>query len=158
MPVYMQYGSILGDVTESSHANWIELMSAHWGIARSVANPTGSATQRNVATPRVSELVISKLQDVASLPLIQEALTGSPKTVTIDFARTGADTVDVYYSMTLSGTVITGFDQVAAEDRPSETLTLNFTKIAFKGTQMDSDGRGTSPSNYAWSVSNNAPA
>ena len=158
MPVYMQYGNILGDVTESSHVNWIELTSVQWGVSRSATNPTGSAAKRNIAAPRITELVVSKPQDVASVPLILESLKGTPKTVKIDFARTGQDRAEVYYSISLSGAVITAFAQAATTDRPNETLTLNFTEISFQGTQMDKDGSGTSPSSYTWSVSNNAPA
>jgi len=153
----MQYGNILGDVTESSHTNWIELTSVQWGVSRAATNLSGSVAQRNLAAPRVTELVVSKPQDIASVPLIQESLSGMPKTVKIDFARTGQDQTDVYYSISLSETVITAFTQAAATDRPSETITLSFVQISFQGTQMDSDGSGTSPSNCGWNVAQNTP-
>ena len=58
MPIYMQYGSVKGDVTESSHTSWIELVSVNWGVNRPVTNPTGSATARALASARVTELTI----------------------------------------------------------------------------------------------------
>lgn len=158
MPIYMQYGDLLGDVTEATHANWIELNSVNWGVNRPVSNPAGSATARVVAAPRFSELVVAKDEDNATIPLIQESLGGQPKLVKIDFVRTNQDRMEVYYSIQLTETVITGLSQGSGGDRPTESLTLNFTQISFHGTQMDADGSSTSPANYGWNVTSNAPA
>ncbi|MBN9563728.1 MAG: type VI secretion system tube protein Hcp [Alphaproteobacteria bacterium] len=158
MSIYMQYGDVRGDVTESTHTNWIELNSVNWGINRPVSNPAGSATARVIAAPRFSELVVAKDEDIATIPLIQESLAGEPKLVKIDFVRTDQERVEVYYSIELTDAVITGLSQGSGGDRPTESLTLNFTKISFHGTQMDADGSSTSPATYGWNVSNNAPA
>jgi len=154
----MQYGDLLGDVTEATHTNWIELNSVNWGVNRPVSNPAGSATARVVSAPRFSELVVVKDEDNVTIPLIQESLGGEPKLVKIDFVRTNQDRMEVYYSIQLTETLITGLSQGSGGDRPTESLTLNFTQISFHGTQMDADGSSTSPANYGWNVTNNAPA
>lgn len=154
----MQYGDLLGDVTEATHTNWIELNSVNWGVNRPVSNPAGSATARVVSAPRFSELVVVKDEDNVTIPLIQELLGGEPKLVKIDFVRTNQDRMEVYYSIQLTETLITGLSQGSGGDRPTESLTLNFTQISFHGTQMDADGSSTSPANYGWNVTNNAPA
>jgi len=154
----MQYGDLLGDVTEATHTNWIELTSVNWGVNRPVSNPAGSATARVVSAPRFSELVVVKDEDNVTIPLIQESLGGEPKLVKIDFVRTNQDRMEVYYSIQLTETLITGLSQGSGGDRPTESLTLNFTQISFHGTQMDADGSSTSPANYGWNVTNNAPA
>jgi len=158
VPIYMQYGDLLGDVTEATHTNWIELTSVNWGVNRPVSNPAGSATARVVSAPRFSELVVVKDEDNVTIPLIQESLGGEPKLVKIDFVRTNQDRMEVYYSIQLTETLITGLSQGSGGDRPTESLTLNFTQISFHGTQMDADGSSTSPANYGWNVTNNAPA
>ena len=158
MSIYMQYGDLRGDVTEATHTNWIELSSVNWGVNRPVSNPAGSATARVVAAPRFSELVVAKDEDIATIPLIQESLAGEPKLVKIDFVRTDQERVEVYYSIELTETVITGLSQGSVGERPTESLTLNFTRISFHGTQMDADGSSTSPATYGWNVSGNAPA
>jgi len=158
VPIYMQYGDLLGDVTEATHTNWIELNSVNWGVNRPVSNPAGSATARVVSAPRFSELVVVKDEDNVTIPLIQESLGGEPKLVKIDFVRTNQDRMEVYYSIQLTETLITGLSQGSGGDRPTESLTLNFTQISFHGTQMDADGSSTSPANYGWNVTNNAPA
>jgi type VI secretion system secreted protein Hcp len=158
VPIYMQYGDLRGDVTEADHTHWIELRAVNWGVNRPVSNPAGSATARVIAAPRFSELIVAKDEDIASIPLIQESLGGQPKLVKIEFVRTNQDRMEVYYSIQLTETVITGLSQGSGGDRPTESLTLNFTKISFHGTQMDADGSSTSPAKYGWNVTGNAPA
>ena len=149
---------MLGDGQESEHANWIQLLSVNWGLTRPVSNPAGSTAGRVLSAPRLAELTVTKDEDVATIPLIQEALVGTPRDVKIDFVRTGTGQQDVYYSISLKEALIIAFTQSSAGDRPVESLTLNFTQIAFEGSQMDAVGTVTSPSSYGWNVNSNAPA
>ena len=158
MPIYMQYGSLKGDVQEASHPNWIELSATSWGVNRTVSSPSGAAAGRVLSAPRVTELVVSKGQDVATIPLVQEALQGAPTAVEIDFVRTGSEQMEVFFTISLKDAIITGFSQSSASDRPVENLTLNFTQVSVRGSQMDQDGSAASPSSYGWNVAANAPA
>jgi type VI secretion system secreted protein Hcp len=156
MPIYLKFGSILGDVQEAGHENWIQLSSAGWSATRPVSNPSGTAAARVLAAPRLGEISVSKDEDVASIPLIQQSLEGQPQDATIDFVRTGTDAAEIYYSISLKQAVITAFSQSGgAGARPTETITLSFAQIAFKGTQMDTDGSGSSPTSYGWDVFSN---
>lgn len=56
----------------------------------------------------------------------------------------------------MTNAIITGFAQAGSEGRPLESITLNFTQIAFTGTQMDADGILSSPASYGWNISTNA--
>ncbi len=156
MPIFLKFGDVLGDVEESGHRNWIALSAVSWGVARAATEFTGGG--REVAAPRVGELTLAKDEDVASIPLIQESLAGEGRDAQIDFVRTGQDPMEIYYSIVLSGALVTAFSQSSAGERPVETVTLNFTKVTFTGTQMDRDAAGTSPVSYGWDVSANMPA
>jgi type VI secretion system secreted protein Hcp len=156
MSIFLQFGSVLGDAQDAGHTNWIEIQSVQWGLNRPVTNPAGSTAGRTLAAPQLSELVVSKAQDVASIPLIQAALEGSPVAAQIDFCSTGTNEQKVYYTINMTSTVIVSFGQSGAGDRPMESMTFNFTEIAFTGTQMDPDGSSTSPSSYGWNISSNS--
>ncbi|MBS0644706.1 MAG: type VI secretion system tube protein Hcp [Acetobacteraceae bacterium] len=157
--IYLKFGSVQGDVTQSSHANWIQVASVAWGLNRPVTNPAGSTSGRVLAAPRVSELTVTKDEDAATIPLVQQALTGSPQDLTLDFLTTAASGEGlVYYTIKLKQAVITGFTQSSAGERPVETLTFNFTQIALEGSQIDKAGAAGAPSSYAWNVAGNAPA
>lgn len=156
MSIFLQFGSVLGDVQDTGHTNWIDLKAVSWNLSRPVTNPAGSTAGRVLSAPQLSELTITKDEDVATIPLIQAALEGSPVAAQIDFCKTGSSQQDVYYSIAMTNAVITAFAQAGSGDRPLETVTLNFTQIAFIGTQMDADGTATSPASYGWNVSANS--
>lgn len=157
--IYLKFGTVQGDVTQSSHANWIEVQSVNWGLTRPVTNPAGATAGRVLSAPRVTELTVTKDEDAATIPLVQQALTGGPQDLTLDFVSTGTGGDGlVYYTIKLKQAVITGFTQSSAGERPTETLTFNFTQIALEGTQIDKAGAAGAPSSYAWDVAGNAPA
>ena len=147
MPIYMKYDGATGNVTESGHTGWIELNSFKWGLNRSISTVVGSSDDREASAPSVREISVTKDCDVASTSLMQEALSGFGKTVQIDFARTAKGQLDVYLTLTLTNTMISGYSHSSdgGDGRPSESLSLNFTKFEYKFTQMDTDASpGTS--------------
>jgi type VI secretion system secreted protein Hcp len=155
MSIFLKFGSVLGDVEDAGHVNWIDVKAVNWNLARPVSNPAGSSAGRILSAPQVSELIITKNEDVATIPLVQAAFEGSPVAAQIDFCTTGSGQQQVYYSITMTSTLITGFGQAASDGRPLESVTFNFTQISFTGTQMDPDGRAASPASYGWNINTN---
>jgi hypothetical protein len=60
MPIYIQYGSVQGDVAKLAHLEWIELDSFQFGVGRSVSTPTGGSSGKESTTPSVSEITVTK--------------------------------------------------------------------------------------------------
>jgi type VI secretion system secreted protein Hcp len=145
MPIYMKYGNVKGTVTEAGHKDWIELNSLQWGVGRGISTPVGSATERETSAPSVSEITVSKLLDGASPMLVQESLTGKGESCQIDFLQTQKGTLEVYLTLTLTNTMLSGFSFSTGGDRPSESLSLNFTKIEYKYTPRVLDNTAGSP-------------
>lgn len=156
MSIFLSFGSVLGDVEDAGHTNWIDVSAVNWSLSRPVSNPAGSSSGRVLSAPQLSELTITKDEDVATIPLIQAALEGSPVAAQIDFCTTGTGQQQVYYTIAMTNAIITGFGQSGSEGRPVESVTLNFTQISFTGTQMDPDGTAASPASYGWDISTNA--
>ncbi len=127
MPIYMKYGEIKGDVDEPAHRGWIELGSAQFGVHKRSA---GDGT----APPSVSEIFVTKSTDNASSGLFRESVAGKGVTAFIDFVK---DDGSVYLRLTLTNTLIASYSISGQGERPTETLTLNFTKIEFKQTPGD---------------------
>lgn len=155
MPIYMQFGSIQGDVTETNHTQWIELNSLQWGVGRGVSSPTGSSADRESSAPSVSEITVTKDNDAASNGILSEALQGDGSngaTVTIDMCRTDKGQLVVYQKIVLSNVIISGFSTSSGGDRPSESLSLNFTKIAVTDTAMNPDGTAGSPATTTYDM------
>jgi type VI secretion system secreted protein Hcp len=153
MAIYMNFDGIQGDVTETSHTSWIELHSFQWGVGRGISSPVGSSAERESTAPSISEVVVSKENDIATGKLMQEALSGNGKTVKIDFTRTYKDQQDIYLSLELTNTIISGYSHSSSADRPTESLSLNFTKVQFSTKQMKPDGTQGDPDHVTYDLS-----
>jgi len=134
MPIYMNIDGIPGDVTAAGHEKWIEVNSFQWGTGRAISSPVGGSADREASAPSVSEIVVTKASDNASTKLLAEALWGEGKLVKIDFCKTDKDKFEVYYNYELENTLISGYSLSSGGDRPTESISLNFTKVTFNAT------------------------
>lgn len=130
-PIYMNYTGIPGDVTASGHLGEIQLNSFQWGVGRGISSPTGGAANREASAPSVSEITVTKALDVASPYLLNEALQGQGKDVKIFFVKTNRGKLFTYAEYDLSNVMISGYSISSGGDRPSESISLNFTKVTF---------------------------
>ena len=154
MPIYMNYDSlaIKGDVTEEGHVGWIALSSFQWGVGRGISSPTGNTVTRESSAPSVSEITVSKMMDLATPKLLNESLQGEGKTVIIDFTKTEKGKLVVYQTYTLTNNMISGYSTSSGGDKPSESLSLNFTKIEYKNTPTKPDGTAGSPETVTYDL------
>jgi type VI secretion system secreted protein Hcp len=107
--------------------------------------PTGASADRESSAPSVSEITATKAQDIATVPILNEALQGEGQTVIIDFCKTDKGQLEVYLTYTLTNCMISGYSISSGGDRPSESISLNFTKIECKNTPMGAAGESESP-------------
>jgi type VI secretion system secreted protein Hcp len=152
MPIYVQYGTIAGDVTASGHEKWIEVNSVQFGVGRGISAPTGGSADREASAPSVSEIVVTKPTDVASTKLFDESLEGEGQDVTIDFCKTDKGKLEVYLTCILNNTMISGFSVSSGGDRPQESVSFNFTKIEVKNVGMGAAGDTGSPDSVTYDV------
>ena len=137
MAIYIDIEGIKGDATHQNHKKWLDVDSLQWGVGRAIMTSSGSAQNREASEPSVSEVTFTKSMDSASALLFQEACAGSAgKKVTIDLVTTG-NPGDLYMQYTLHNALISGYSCSSSGDRPSESVSLNFTKIEMKYTQFD---------------------
>jgi type VI secretion system secreted protein Hcp len=147
MPIFMNYKNIPGDVGSQGHDNWIELESFEWGVGRGIHNGCGSGRDRESTTPSVNEITVSKDNDSASSNLLRASLglppAGEGQDVQIDFCKTDTSDPEPYLMVTLKNALVSSWAISSSGDRPTETLTLNFTFVEFKTITMDA-ANGTS--------------
>ena len=142
MPIYMNYDSAPGPVTAAGHEKWIELNSFQWGVGRGISMIVGDNTTRDSSTPSISEIVVTHEFDDSSINLFDLSVSGATgKTVKIDFVRTavGQANPEVYVHYELENTLISGYSISTGGDRPTESISLNFTKITMTYTPLKED-------------------
>jgi len=145
MPIYVKYGDIKGDVSAEGHKGaegWVEVNSFQFGVGRGISSPTGGSSDREASAPSVSEITLSKTMDVSSYRWLEEALWGEGVACTIDFVKTDKDKLEVYAQYILTDTMVSGYSSNSGGDRPSESLSLSFTKFEFVFTGMNPNNEG----------------
>ncbi|HZL34677.1 MAG TPA: type VI secretion system tube protein Hcp [Tepidisphaeraceae bacterium] len=147
-PIYMQFGDIKGDVQVSGYAGDIELNSFQFGVGRGISSPTGGSSDRESSAPSVSEITITKAMDKAS-PLLFSSILSGPSTPEVDIffvniiRGQGGRSTQVYAEYQLSNVLISGYSVSSGGDRPTESLSLNFTKIVYTHITQNADGTTT---------------
>jgi type VI secretion system secreted protein Hcp len=152
MPIYMKYTGIDGDVTAEGHEKWIECNSFQWGIGRGISSPTGGSADREASAPSVSEVVITKAQDQATVKVVDAGFQGEGVAVTIDFCKTDKGKLETFLQYTLTNTMISGYSISSGGDRPSESVSLNFTKVECKLTSMTATNSDGSPETVTYDM------
>jgi len=152
MSIYMNYNDIPGDVTAEGHEKWIELNSCQWGVGRGISSPTGASADRESSAPSVSEITVTKATDVSSTKVLNEAYQGEGQKVQIDFCKTDKGKLEVFLTLTLTNCMVSGYSVSSGGDRPSESLSLNFTKVEFKNVNMGAAADTGSPDSVTYDL------
>jgi type VI secretion system secreted protein Hcp len=140
MAIYMKFGKVDGQVTTAGFEKWIELYSFQIGVGRGVTSGAGGQ-KRESSAPSISEVTITKNFDVASSGLFNDAVAGTFNTkVEVKFTTTSKDHVETFLAYELTDCGVSGYSVTSGGDNPSESLSLNFTKILFSPTPLDNAG------------------
>ena len=122
--------AINGESEVAGHENWINVSSIQLGVGRSIS-AVGGGGDRETSNPSFSEVTLSRSTDKASQDLMIQACGGkSLGKATIDFIQTGGDAKgQVYLQYVFDDTIVSSYSVSSGGDRPSESVSLNFTKM-----------------------------
>ena len=137
MAIYVKIDGIDGNVTAKGHEKWIECNSFQFGVGRAIPMFVGKMTDREASNPSLSEVTLSKDMDDSSPYLFQESVVGKSKKVDIHITKTGAKEVDTFVEYILEDCLISSYSISSGGDRPSESLSLSYTKIEMKYVVWD---------------------
>lgn len=156
MGMYMKYGGIRGDATQSGFEHWINISSFNWNQAvhRDISMETGKARNREHAQPHVEEIIVTKEVDHASGPLYK-ALCTVPQAheCKIAFVRTGpGGDDDKYLEYTLTDTMLANVEINGGGDRATETWTLNFTQVAIEVKELSEANVSGAPFHFKYDL------
>jgi type VI secretion system secreted protein Hcp len=144
MAIYMNWDGVPGDVTTQGFEKWIELQSFQWGVGRGIGSAMSGQASRESSIPSVSEVVVTKLMDSSSPGLWTDSVAGQLNTtVKISFTTTSKGATTEFLNYELTNTGLSGYSLSSGGDMPTESLSLNFTKVVWKFTGTDPSVSGT---------------
>ncbi len=144
MAIYMNWDGVPGDVTTSGFEKWIELTSFQWGVGRGIGSAMSGQASRESSIPSVSEIVVTKRMDGSSPGLWTDSVAGQLNTtVKIAFTTTSQGATTQFLNYELTNTGLSGYSLSSGGDMPTESLSLNFTKVVWSFTGTDPSVSGT---------------
>ncbi len=137
MPIYLRLDGIKGDSTAQGFEGQVEALSFSHSVARPLGLATGS-TGAEVGPPTLSEISLTKMVDVSSVPLLRASLVGEPfDTGRISFTRTDREVLVAYLWLDLANVWITSIATSSGGDRPMEQLTLHVDRLTWSFDDRD---------------------
>lgn len=153
MAIYVKYGKLKGDATDEGHKDWLTVDSLSWGVGRAIMTPTGATRNRETTQPSVSEITVTKTMDQSSTSFFTEAVTGERGAeVEIDLVSTGSPG-RVYATYKLFDALVSSYSMSTGGDRPSESISINFSKIEFKYIPSKTENDQGSPTAVSYDLS-----
>ena len=144
MAIYMNWDGVPGDVTTQGFEKWIELTSFQWGVGRGIGSAMSGQASRESSIPSVSEIVVTKRMDGSSPGLWTDSVAGQLNTtVKIAFTTTSQGATTQFLNYELTNTGLSGYSLSSGGDMPTESLSLNFTKVVWSFTGTDPSVSGT---------------
>ncbi|HUH49770.1 MAG TPA: type VI secretion system tube protein Hcp [Mycoplana sp.] len=153
MAIYLKYDGIDGEATQENHKKWVDVDSLSFGLARAISTPAGSTANREASEPSVSEITIVKQMDGSSPKLFTESATGNVgKKAQIHLVSTGSPG-NTYVEYTLTNALISGYNISTGGDRPTESVSISFTKIEYKFIPYDDKNKAGTPVTVSYDLS-----
>ena len=148
--------TVPGESKTDGHLNEIELLSFSHQVSMPMTGDP-SNTKRTSGTAMVSEFVISKLLDKATPVLNQKCCQGQDLgVVTITIYQNDQGTVIPLMTYTLTNTLVSSVSiGGGAGGIPSETVTLNFTKLQWDYKAQKSEGAQEGTASAKWDLAAN---
>lgn len=153
MAIYVKYDGIDGEATHESHKKWLDVASIQWGVGRGISTPAGSTANREASEPSVSEVTLTKLMDASSPKFFTEACVGAVgKKVVIHLVTTGSPG-NTYAEYALTNALVSAYSMSSGGDRPSESISISFTKMEFKFIPYDDKNKAGTPIAVSYDIS-----
>lgn len=153
MPIYVKMEGVKGDVTAEGYADHMEVNSLQWGVGRGIGSPLGGSKDREASAPSISEVVLTKVMDQSSTQLLRDSLWGEGKKVEIKLVKTDKDKLEIYAEYILEETMLSGYSISSGGDRPTESISLNFTKFEFNNIEMGTKNEAGDPDRVNYDLS-----
>lgn len=156
---FLKIAEIKGEALDKKHAGEIEIESFSWGVTQTGSAASGSGHGAGKCV--VQDFSFVKKTDKATPNLMQFCCTGKHiPTVEFFVRKAGGEQVE-FIKYKFSDVIVSSFQtngntRGGGEDIPTETVTLNFTKVSLDYQEQGQDGKAKGgPVHGGWDVKAN---
>ncbi len=141
----LEIDGIKGESQDDKHKGSIEIESFSWGVSQ-----TGSAARGSGAAGKVvfQDIHFESRLNSASPQLFLTCATGQHIKKAVLFVRKAGGDRGEYYEITLEDIIVSSYQQSGAAESdsvPTDSFSLNFSKIELAYTPMKADGGTDAP-------------
>ena len=152
---FLKLDGVQGEATGKGHEKEIDIISFSWGATQGGTNALGSGAGAGKVS--FHDMTIQKKTDKASTTLFLNCSSGAHiKEGTLTCRKAGGGQQE-YLKIKLSDILVSSYHQGGANSEviPTESLTLNFSKVQITYSPQKADGTLDSAVNSGWDVKSN---
>ena len=153
--MFLKLNGISGESLDKTHAGEIDVLAWSWGASNSGTTHLGGGGGAGVVN--VQDLSLTKYVDKSSPALLLRVMNGAHITdATLVVRKAGTTPVDVI-KIVMTEVLVTSISMGGSggEDRLTENVSLNFAKVEFTYTYVDSNGKTIAVNPTRWSIAEN---
>jgi type VI secretion system secreted protein Hcp len=130
-PIYMKCDGFTKGADSPKGHDWIEVSSFSFGQSNTstIGSATGGAGAGKV---KFNEFTIKKTTDKASPVFFKAFHSGQHDSCTVNFDRQNTSETQPFMTFHMENVMISSYHVSSGGDRPTESISFNFTKIEFK--------------------------
>jgi type VI secretion system secreted protein Hcp len=153
----LEIDGIKGESTDDKHKGSIHIESFSWGVT----NPSpggGGGGGGGAGKATFQDFHFTKSEDSTSPELFLRCASGQRIKKATLYVREAAARGGEFLQVELENLLVSSFSQAGSGDTPSESISLNFTKITFSHTPLSTDGTAPGVVRTGWDLATNKKA
>jgi type VI secretion system secreted protein Hcp len=153
--MFLKIDDVKGEAQDDKHKDEIDVLAWSWGISQSATTHTGGGGGSGKAN--FHDVTITKYLDKSSPKLMEFVASGKHCKEALLTVRKAGEKPLEYIKMKMSDCLISSISTGGSggEDRLTENLTINFSKVELIYTPQKSDGSPDSAMPFNWDIAAN---
>jgi len=139
--IYLKLDNIPGSATDKGFENQIVVKSFGWAGGVPITGGVGNMANRAAGKASLADITLEKPLDAASHELLKHMLKGKVIAKGVfTFVAANNNESEKYLEVTLENIIISSLNQHSTGESPTESVSLNYSKIEFNHQLRDEKG------------------
>lgn len=156
--MFIKIDGIKGESQDDSHGEEIDVLAWSWGMSQSGSTHTGGGGGAGKVS--IQDISFTKWVDKSSPNLMLACSNGKHfKKALLTVRKAGENPVE-YIKITMENVLVSSVSSGGSqgEEKLTENVTLNFSKVKHEYTPQAADGSAEAAVEYAWDIAKNVKA